>query len=57
MRMGGTAFTGIQAACAIMIVVGANTWADGGWVAVVMAGVIEAVLVGMSYSNYTGKTR
>lgn len=44
MRMGGTAFTGIQAACAILIVVGANTWADGGWVAVAVAGAIEAVL-------------
>jgi hypothetical protein len=43
-RMGGTAFTAIQAACAIMIVVGANTWVDGGWVAVAVAGVIEAVL-------------
>ena len=57
MRMGGTAFTGIQAACAIMIVVGANTWAAGGWVAVAVAGAIEAVLVGMSYKNYTGQTR
>ena len=53
MRMGGTAFTGIQAACAILIVVGANTWAAGGWVAVAVAGAIEAVLVGMSYRNYT----
>ena len=40
-----------------MIVVGANTWSDGGWVAVAMAGAIEAVLFGMSYRNYTGKTR
>lgn len=47
MRMGGTAFTGLQAACAILIVVGANTWADGGWVAVAVAGAIEAVLFRM----------
>jgi formiminotetrahydrofolate cyclodeaminase len=45
--MGSTAFTGIQAACAIMIVVGANTWAAGGWVAVAMAGAIEASLFRM----------
>jgi hypothetical protein len=51
--MGGTTFTGVQAACAIMIVVGANTWVDGGWVAVAVACAIEAVLVGMSYRNYT----
>jgi hypothetical protein len=42
--MGGTAFTAIQAVCAIMIVVGANTWVDGGWVAVAVACAIEAVL-------------
>jgi hypothetical protein len=53
MRTGGTAFTGLQAACAILIVVGANTWAEGGWVAVAVAGAIEAVLFGMSYRNYT----
>jgi hypothetical protein len=45
--IGGTTFTGVQAACAIMIVVGANTWADGGWVAVAVAGAIEAVLFRM----------
>jgi hypothetical protein len=45
--MGGTTFTGVQAACAIMIVVGANTWVDGGWVAVALAGAIEAVLFGL----------
>ena len=44
MRMGGTAFTGIQAACAILIVVGANTWGAGGWVAVAVAAAIEAAL-------------
>jgi len=56
-RTSWTAFTIIQSACAIMIVVGANTWGAGGWVAVTMAGAIEAVLVGMSYRNYTGQTR
>lgn len=56
-RTSWMSFTIVQAACAIMIVVGANTWSDGGWVGVAMAGAIEAVLVGMSYRSYTGKTR
>jgi hypothetical protein len=56
-RTSWTAFTVIQSACAIMIVVGANTWVAGGWVGVAMAGAIETVLVGMSYRNYIGQTR
>ena len=46
-RMGGRAFTAIQAACAIIIVVGANTWGAGGWMAVAVACAIEAVLFRM----------
>lgn len=47
----------IQAMVIGIVSAGVATIDENGWVAFVMAAAIEAVLFGMSYRNYTGKTR
>jgi hypothetical protein len=51
------AFALIQSMVIAMISAGVATIDQAGWVAFIIAAAIEAVLVGMSYRNYTGKTR
>lgn len=56
-RTSWVAFAFIQAMVIGIVSAGVATIDEAGWVAFVMAAAIEAVLFGMSYSNYTGKTR
>ena len=50
-------FALIQAMVIGIVSAGVATIDEAGWVAFIMAAAIEAVLVGTSYRNYTGKTR
>jgi hypothetical protein len=50
-------FALIQAMVIGIVSAGVATIDEAGWVAFIMAAAIEAVLFGVSYRNYTGKTR
>jgi hypothetical protein len=50
-------FALIQAMVIGIVSAGVATIDQAGWVAFIIAAAIEAVLFGVSYRNYTGKTR